>query len=71
MSKDVYFPKTLNPKNSYFSLSSYHLIGVLVFQPTLSNSLGTNVPSCFSIKKNLSLLNSVVVNGGDCREQRG
>ena len=61
----------LNPKNTYFSLSSYHLIGVLVFQPTLSHSSGTNVASGFSIKKNLSLLNSVAVNSGDCREQRG
>lgn len=64
------FSKVLNYKNShYFFLTSYHLIWALDFRHTLGNSLGINLASDFSIKKNLSLLNSVGVNSGDYREQ--
>lgn len=70
MSEDIYFPRCWIIRIPIFSLNSYHLISAFDFQHTWGNRLEINLASGFSVKKNLSLLNSVSMNSGDCRNKR-
>lgn len=60
----------LNYKDTHSFLVPHTTSFELLIFRSLGNSLGLNLASGFSIKKNLSSLNNVAVSSGACLEHR-